>query len=156
MLVYNKIRRSYELMDKKIILERKLSQIDDLTGTEQKEMFFDLFGFECGLSNGKNIKKRLFAKLQEIYLGGISESDRLVLRKIAEADDRANLKQTDKSRQIIQGARIVKEWKGKIYTVIITADGRYEYDGEVYRSLSAVADKITGTHWNGKKFFGVK
>ena len=87
-------------MDKKIILERKLSQIDDLTGTEQKEMFFDLFGFECGLSNGKNIKKRLFAKLQEIYLGGISESDRLVLRKIAEADDRANLKQTDKSRQI--------------------------------------------------------
>ena len=156
MLVYNKIRRSYELMDKKIILERKLSQIDDLTGTEQKEMFFDLFGFECGLSNGKNIKKRLFAKLQEIYLGGISELDRFVLRKIAEADDRANLKQTDKSRQIIQGARIVKEWKGKIYTVIITADGRYEYDGEVYRSLSAVADKITGTHWNGKKFFGVK
>lgn len=143
-------------MDKKIILERKLSQIDDLTGTEQKEMFFDLFGFECGLSNGKNIKKRLFAKLQEIYLGGISELDRFVLRKIAEADDRANLKQTDKSRQIIQGARIVKEWKGKIYTVIITADGRYEYDGEVYRSLSAVADKITGTHWNGKKFFGVK
>ena len=143
-------------MDKKIILERKLSQIDDLTGTEQKEMFFDLFGFECGLSNGKNIKKRLFAKLQEIYLGGISESDRLVLRKIAEADDRANLKQTDKSRQMIQGARIVKEWKGKIYTVIITADGRYEYDGEVYRSLSAVADKITGSHWNGKKFFGVK
>ena len=67
-----------------------------------------------------------------------------------------NLKQTDKSRQMIQGARIVKEWKGKIYTVIITADGRYEYDGEVYRSLSAVADKITGTHWNGKKFFGVK
>ena len=156
MLVYSKIRRSYELMDKKIILERKLSQIDDLTGTEQKEMFFDLFGFECGLSNGKNIKKRLFAKLQEIYLGGISESDRLVLRKIAEADDRANLKQTDKSRQMIQGARIVKEWKGKIYTVIITSDGRYEYDGEVYRSLSAVADKITGTHWNGKKFFGVK
>ena len=113
MLVYSKIRMSYELMDKKIILERKLSQIDDLTGKEQKEMFFDLFGFECGLSNGKNIKKRLFAKLQEIYLGGISESDRLVLRKIAEADDRANLKQTDKTRQMIQGARIVKEWKGK-------------------------------------------
>ena len=143
-------------MDKKEILERKLSQLEDLTWEEQKEMFFELFGFECGLSNGKNIKKRLFAKLQEIYLGGISESDRFVLRKIAEADDRANLKQTDKTRQMIQGARIVKEWKGKIYTVIITADGRYEYDGEVYRSLSAVADKITGTHWNGKKFFGVK
>ena len=143
-------------MDKKEILERKLSQLEDLTWEEQKEMFFDLFGFECGLSNGKNIKKRLFNKLQEIYLGGVSESDQLILRRIAENDDRANLRQVGKNRNMTQGTRLVKEWKGKIYTVTITVDGRYEYDGEIYRSLSAVADKITGTHWNGKKFFGVK
>ena len=98
---------------------------------------------------------RLFNKLQEIYLGGVSEDDLTILRKIAEADDRANLKQICKSRNMTQGTRIIKEWKGKIYTVTITADGRYEYEGENYRSLSAVADKITGTHWNGKKFFGV-
>ena len=143
-------------MDKKEILERKLSQLEDLTWEEQKEMFFELFGFDCGLSNGKNIKKRLFNKLQEIYLGGISESDQLILRRIAENDDRANLRQVGKNRNMTQGTRLVKEWKGKIYTVTITVDGRYEYDGEIYRSLSAVADKITGTHWNGKKFFGVK
>ncbi|MBE6379295.1 MAG: DUF2924 domain-containing protein [Lentisphaerae bacterium] len=143
-------------MDKKEILERKLSQLEDLTWEEQKEMFFELFGFDCGLSNGKNIKKRLFNKLQEIYLGGVSESDQLILRRIAENDDRANLRQVGKNRNMTQGTRLVKEWKGKIYTVTITVDGRYEYDGEIYRSLSAVADKITGTHWNGKKFFGVK
>ena len=143
-------------MDKKEILERKLSQLEDLTWEEQKEMFFELFGFDCGLSNGKNIKKRLFNKLQDIYLGGVSESDQLILRRIAENDDRANLRQVGKNRNMTQGTRLVKEWKGKIYTVTITVDGRYEYDGEIYRSLSAVADKITGTHWNGKKFFGVK
>lgn len=143
-------------MDKKEILERKLSQLEDLTWEEQKEMFFELFGFDCGISNGKNIKKRLFNKLQEIYLGGVSESDQLILRRIAENDDRANLRQVGKNRNMTQGTRLVKEWKGKIYTVTITVDGRYEYDGEIYRSLSAVADKITGTHWNGKKFFGVK
>ena len=143
-------------MDKKEILERKLSQLEDLTWEEQKEMFFELFGFDCGLSNGKNIKKRLFNKLQEIYLGGVSESDQLILRRIAENDDRANLRKVGKNRNMTQGTRLVKEWKGKIYTVTITVDGRYEYDGEIYRFLSAVADKITGTHWNGKKFFGVK
>ena len=143
-------------MDKKEILERKLSQLEDLTWEEQKEMFFELFGFDCGLSNGKNIKKRLFNKLQEIYLGGVSESDQLILRRIAENDARANLRQVGKNRNMTQGTRLVKEWKGKIYTVTITVDGRYEYDGEIYRSLSAIADKITGTHWNGKKFFGVK
>ena len=143
-------------MNKKEILERKLSQLEDLTWEEQKEMFFELFGFDCGLSNGKNIKKRLFNKLQEIYLGGVSESDQLILRRIAENDDRANLRQVGKNRNMTQGTRLVKEWKGKIYTVTITVDGRYEYDGQIYRSLSAIADKITGTHWNGKKFFGVK
>ena len=143
-------------MDKKEILERKLSQLENLNGKEQKEMFFELFGFECGTTNGRNIVMRLFNKLQEIYLGGVSEDDLTILRKIAEADDRANLKQICKSRNMTQGTRIIKEWKGKIYTVTITADGRYEYEGENYRSLSAVADKITGTHWNGKKFFGVK
>ena len=143
-------------MDKKEILERKLSQLETLDGKEQKEMFFELFGFECGATNGKNIVKRLFNKLQEIYLGGVTEDDLAILRKIAEADDRANLKQICKSRNMTQGTRIIKEWKGKIYKVTITADGRYEYEGENYRSLSAVADKITGTHWNGKKFFGVK
>ena len=89
-------------------------------------------------------------------MGGVSESDQLILRRIAENDDRANLRQVGKNRNMTQGTRLVKEWKGKIYTVTITVDGRYEYDGEIYRSLSAVADKITGTHWNGKKFFGVK
>ena len=143
-------------MDKKEILERKLSQLETLDGKEQKEMFFELFGFECGSTNGKNIEKRLFNKLQEIYLGGVSEEDLAILRKLAESDEKANLKQISKSKNMTQGTRITKEWKGKIYTVIITADGKYEYDGEIYRSLSAVADKITGTHWNGKKFFGVK
>ena len=36
------------------------------------------------------------------------------------------------------------------------AGTEFEFEGEMYRSLSAIADKITGTHWNGKKFFGVK
>ena len=95
-------------------------------------------------------------KLQEIYSGGVPETDLLILRKIAEADDKANLRQTAKIKKLTRGTRLVKEWKGKCYSVTATGDGRFEYDGETYRSLSAVADKITGTHWNGKKFFGVE
>ena len=54
------------------------------------------------------------------------------------------------------GARLIRNWKGKDYEVIIRDDGRYEYSGELYRSLSGVAHKITGTNWNGKLFFGLK
>lgn len=90
-------------MVKKDILERKLAQLESLSGPETKEMFQELFGFECGPSNGKNIKKRLVCKLQEIYSGGVPETDLLILRKIAEADDKANLRQTAKIKKTDTG-----------------------------------------------------
>ena len=61
-----------------------------------------------------------------------------------------------KPRKLTCGTRIRREWKGKIYEVSVLENNRYEFEGVRYRSLSAIADKITGTHWNGKKFFGVK
>ena len=49
---------------------------------------------------------------------------------------------------------MVREFKGKRYSVTVIQNG-YEYNGKKYKSLSAIANKITGTRWNGKKFFGV-
>ena len=43
-----------------------------------------------------------------------------------------------------------------MHEVSAVGDGTYEYNGAVYKSLSAVARLITGTRWNGKLFFGVK
>lgn len=93
--------------------------------------------------------------MQEIYLGGISEEDRKILNRLADQDPLASLKNVGKKTSRI-GVRLRKFWKGKNYDVIIRAGNQYEYDGKLYRSLSAIASVITGTHWNGKKFFGVK
>jgi hypothetical protein len=54
-----------------------------------------------------------------------------------------------------QGTRIVREWKGKVYEVAVTPEG-YEYRGETYKSLSPIANRITGTRWSGPAFFGTK
>ena len=54
------------------------------------------------------------------------------------------------------GTRLLREWKGTIYEVILREDGQIEYAGRFWRSLSAVARDITGTNWNGKLFFGLK
>ena len=59
-------------------------------------------------------------------------------------------------RKVGSGARLVRIWKGERYEATVRDDGRYEYGGEIYSSLSAIAKAITGTHWNGKLFFGVK
>lgn len=52
------------------------------------------------------------------------------------------------------GTILTRQFKGVVHRVAILPNG-FEYDGEVYRSLSAVAHTITGSHWNGMLFFGL-
>jgi FAD/FMN-containing dehydrogenase len=52
------------------------------------------------------------------------------------------------------GACLLREWNGRTYRVEVTGDG-FVLDGRPYRSLSAIARKITGAHWSGPRFFGI-
>ncbi|MEZ4387210.1 MAG: DUF2924 domain-containing protein [Candidatus Krumholzibacteriia bacterium] len=52
------------------------------------------------------------------------------------------------------GSLITRDWKGRQVAVKVLDKG-FEYQGRVYRSLSGVAREVTGTSWNGWKFFGV-
>jgi hypothetical protein len=52
------------------------------------------------------------------------------------------------------GIQLVREWNGRPYRVEVLDDG-FQMDGKRYRSLSAIAKKITGTHWSGPRFFGL-
>jgi Protein of unknown function (DUF2924) len=52
------------------------------------------------------------------------------------------------------GTTLVRHWRGHTHTVVVGEDG-FEYDGQRYRSLTVIAEKITGAHWSGPRFFGV-
>ena len=52
------------------------------------------------------------------------------------------------------GTVLIREWQGVSHTVTILDKG-VSYDGKLYRSLTAVADAITGAHWSGPEFFGL-
>jgi DUF2924 family protein len=52
------------------------------------------------------------------------------------------------------GATLVRQWRGHAHTVLVRHDG-FEYDGKRYRSLSVIAERITGAHWSGPRFFGL-
>lgn len=56
----------------------------------------------------------------------------------------------------VPGTVMVREYGGDEHRVTVTADGRFAYAGQSYKSLSAVARHITGTPWNGLVFFGVR
>jgi hypothetical protein len=58
-------------------------------------------------------------------------------------------------RRIKPGSVLVREWKGKSHRVMVLAEG-FAYDGGTYGNLSEIAVLITGTRWNGPRFFGLR
>lgn len=52
------------------------------------------------------------------------------------------------------GTRLVREWNGRMHVVEVTDDS-FVWDGKSYRSLSAIAKRITGAHWSGPRFFNL-
>ena len=53
------------------------------------------------------------------------------------------------------GARLTRQWQGKTHEVLVEAVG-FRWQGQSYRSLSAVATAIAGSKWNGPRFFGLR
>ena len=103
--------------------------------------------------------------IQEIAYGGLSDTSRNQMSNILKdggfngngCDSNIRRKQRNtkqKSDAPLVGTRFVRDWNGKRYEVIAVNNG-FEYDGRLYRSLTAIAKAITGTHWNGRIFFGL-
>jgi hypothetical protein len=53
------------------------------------------------------------------------------------------------------GARLTRHWQGKVHEVLVEVGG-FCWQGQSYRSLSAVATAIAGSKWNGPRFFGLR
>lgn len=80
---------------------------------------------------------------------------RKLLLKLAAAAEEGSFDASLAARRIRPGTRLVRAWKGVTHSVSVLQDG-FEWQGNRYRSLSAIAGEIAGTNWNGPKFFGLK
>ena len=102
----------------------------------------------------QNIYQKRISEWKEKY-GGLSPEVQIKIDKLVEQYDKTqNIKQGCNLFSISNGTKLIREFKGKTYSVMVISDG-YEFNGKKYKSLSAIANEITGKHWNGKKFFGV-
>lgn len=58
---------------------------------------------------------------------------------------------------IPEGTRLVRKWRGRLYEVSVSNGGAdFHFNGKLYKSLSHIAEEITGAHWSGPRFFGLK
>jgi hypothetical protein len=93
-------------------------------------------------------------RLQEIEHGGLGKATIRKLRMLAKTLRTTGRVGPTPSLTLKPGARLVREWNGRTYTVTVTEDG-FDYAGTSYPSLSNIAKKITGAHWSGPRFFGL-
>src|SRR6476620_2638591 len=99
------------------------------------------------------IIRGLADKLQQRARGGPSRAVQRRLRILA-AEFEKGARSFDPGIVPKTGATLMRQWRGRTHTVLVHADG-FEYEGQRYRSLTVIAEQITGAHWSGPRFFGV-
>jgi hypothetical protein len=90
--------------------------------------------------------------IQAQAFGGLDAKTRQLLRKANESN---GAPQKPKRNRLSKGSKLFREWHGETHEVLVLDKG-FAWRGETYPSLSAIARAITGAHWNGWAFFGLK
>ena len=96
-------------------------------------------------------------RLQADQLGDLDSKDKRLLDGSATPED-AGQRAVDSSRStadIRPGTMLAREWNGQMHRVAVLADG-FAWNGKTYPSLSKIAHAVTGTRWNGPRFFGLR
>ncbi len=143
---------------------KQIADLDNLTYQELRSLWRTLFGKDATASNRPYLIKRLAYRIQEIAYGGLSEGARQTMDEVLDShgfdenggrSDRRRAEKKQKAGMPIVGTRFLREWKGRTYEVTVV-NGGFDFEGCRYRSLTAIALAITGTHWNGRAFFGLQ
>src|ERR1700686_1876197 len=94
-------------------------------------------------------------RIQERKHGGLGLATKRRLNALAEELKTKGASHFDAAAVLRPGTKLVREWHGRTHTVMVAEDG-FEFDGQRYRSLTRIAALITGVHWSGPVFFGLK
>ncbi len=94
-------------------------------------------------------------KLQERANGGLSKAALRQLEKGGGDPQKTVATKSGGPVSLRPGIRLVREWRGMTHMVLVQADG-VEWRGRRYASLTMVAREITGAHWSGPRFFGLR
>ena len=104
---------------------------------------FQRAGPPLGLSRDLLIRA-LAHQLQEQSYGGVSRVLRRRLWSLARASEKTTMA-VDPGLVLKAGTTLVRQWRGHTHTVLVHNDG-FEHEGELYRSLTAIAERITEAH----------
>ena len=155
-------------------IDKEVAAMERMTVNQLREKYAEVFREPTNGRHKQWLVKRIAWRMQANAEGDLSERARRRAMELAnDADLRVTMPRTPKlsegaeertiskptkvqgSTQLLPGTVLQRVYKGSTIRVKVRADG-FECEGERYKSLTAVAKAITGKHWNGHHFFGLR
>lgn len=155
-------------------VEKEVAAMERMTVDQLRAKYAEVFGEPTNGRHKEWLIKRIAWRMQANSEGDLSERARRRAMELAnDADLRTTAPRQRKpapdaedgtktvatkiraSTELLPGTVVKREYKGQTIRVTVLADG-FEYLGERYKSLTAVAKAVTGKHWNGFHFFGLR
>ena len=133
-------------------LESQIAGLKDKTSAELKELWHKHFDYKPAQYQREFMVRRIAYEMQAKVHGRLPKTAVNKLKRLANEDQ----KEVRVKHIVSPGTKLIRDWNGKRYEVIGLDDGKFEYAGKKYGSLSVIAKEITGSHWSGPLFFGLK
>lgn len=136
-------------------IEAELEQLRSMPIKELRALWRAKFKSEPPKAFGPDLLRRSIAyRIQENAYGGLDAVTRRLLNQLMAQYGKTPGKIV-LPRRIKPGAILVRQWKGESHRVTVLENG-FAYAGKTHESLSVIARLITGTRWNGPRFFGLR
>ncbi len=128
-------------------VEASIARIDTMDLSTLREEWRRRYGPPPALRSEAFMRMLLAWRVQADALGGLDEKTRRALAKKGSPQA--------EGLKLGVGARLTRNWKGKAIEVVVEETG-FSWEGQTYPSLSAAATAISGSKWNGPRFFGLR
>jgi hypothetical protein len=147
---------SPEVQKTRCDLAADLNDLPKMPIADLRKRWRELFANDPPPAFGPDLLRRSVAqKLQEDAFGGLPPATRRLLNQLVNSAATKPNGRIELPQRIKSGAVLIREWKSKTHRVTVLDNG-FAYEGRTYEHLSRIAREITGTRWNGPRFFGLR
>jgi hypothetical protein len=136
-------------------LEQQLAELSGMSPAQLRAKWRECWRKPAPDIGPDLLRRGIAWKIQSRVYGDLPTHIKRELERAAESLRRGEELLSARGRSLKPGTRLVRSWRGKVHRVLVLDDG-YEYDDRRFSSLTQVATAITGTHWSGPSFFGLK
>ena len=135
-------------------LSQRIAALNGLTAQQLRDEWRRLYRGQPPRLSRDLLIRTIAYRMQELAYGGLSKATQRKLDTLTKELRRKGAIVITPDASLKPGTRLVREWRGRTHTVVVTEDG-FEYAGKAFPSLTKIAHAITAAHWSGPRFFGL-